>query len=37
MASSKEMDTKFRPVDTIIDGIFVTGLASAPETLRESD
>ncbi len=31
----KELDTKFRPVDTVIDGIFVTGLASAPRNLSE--
>jgi len=31
----KEMDTKFRPVDTVIDGIFITGLASAPRNLAE--
>jgi len=31
----KEIDTKFRPVDTIIDGIFISGLASAPRSLAE--
>ncbi len=31
----KEVDTKFRPVDTLIDGIFVCGLANAPMNLRE--
>ena len=31
----KEMDTKFRPVDTVIDGIFITGLANAPRGLSE--
>jgi len=31
----KEVDTKFRPVDTIIDGIFITGLANAPRNLGE--
>ena len=31
----KEIDTKFRPVDTIIDGIFITGLANAPRSLAE--
>ncbi len=31
----KEVDTKFRPVDSIIDGIFVCGLASAPRNLEE--
>ena len=31
----KEMDTKFRPVDTVIDGIFITGLANAPRGLTE--
>jgi len=31
----KEVDVKFRPVDTAIDGIFVCGLASAPRNLDE--
>ncbi|MDD5191143.1 MAG: FAD-dependent oxidoreductase, partial [Dehalococcoidales bacterium] len=31
----KEMDTKFRPVDTVKDGIFITGLANAPRNLLE--
>ncbi len=31
----KEMDTKFRPVDAILDGIFITGLANAPRNLLE--
>ncbi len=31
----KEVDTKFRPVDALIDGIFVCGLANAPKNLRE--
>jgi heterodisulfide reductase subunit A len=31
----KEMDTKFRPVDTVIDGIFITGLANAPRGMAE--
>jgi len=31
----KEIDTKFRPVDTILDGIFITGLANAPRSLLE--
>lgn len=31
----KEIDTKFRPVDTIKDGVFITGLASAPRNLLE--
>jgi len=31
----KEVDTKFRPVDSIIDGIFVCGLANAPRYLDE--
>ena len=31
----KEVDTKFRPVDTVIDGIFVCGLANAPRNLDE--
>jgi len=31
----KEIDTKFRPVDTIIDGIFITGLATAPRSIAE--
>lgn len=31
----KEVDTKFRPVDTLIDGIFVCGRASAPRSLDE--
>ena len=31
----KEVDTKFRPVDSLIDGIFVCGLASAPRNLEE--
>ena len=31
----REVDTKFRPVDTVKDGIFITGLASAPRDLTE--
>jgi heterodisulfide reductase subunit A len=31
----KEIDTKFRPVDVILDGVFVTGLANAPRGLSE--
>ena len=31
----KEVDTKFRPVDTVIDGVFVCGLANAPRNLDE--
>ena len=31
----KEVDTKFRPVDTVIDGIFICGLANAPRNLDE--
>ena len=31
----KEVDTKFRPVDSVIDGIFVCGLANAPACLDE--
>jgi len=31
----KEVDTKFRPVDTIIDGIFICGRANAPRNLDE--
>jgi len=31
----KEVDTKFRPVDSLIDGIFVCGLANAPRNLGE--
>lgn len=31
----KEVDTKFRPVDTLIDGVFVCGRASAPRNLGE--
>ena len=31
----KEVDTKFRPVDTVIDGIFVCGRANAPRNLDE--
>jgi heterodisulfide reductase subunit A-like polyferredoxin len=31
----KEIDTKFRPVDTVIDGIFITGLANAPRNMAE--
>jgi len=31
----KELDTKFRPVDAILDGIFITGLANAPRNLLE--
>ncbi len=31
----KEVDTKFRPVDSLIDGIFICGLASAPRNLDE--
>ncbi|MFC1916904.1 FAD-dependent oxidoreductase [Chloroflexota bacterium] len=31
----KEVDTKFRPVDSLIDGIFVCGLANAPRCLDE--
>ncbi|MDP2920409.1 MAG: FAD-dependent oxidoreductase [Dehalococcoidia bacterium] len=31
----KEVDVKFRPVDAVLDGIFITGLASAPRNLNE--
>jgi len=31
----KEVDTKFRPVDSIIDGIYICGLANAPRNLEE--
>jgi heterodisulfide reductase subunit A len=31
----KEVDTKFRPVDSIIDGIFICGLANTPRNLEE--
>jgi heterodisulfide reductase subunit A len=31
----KEVDTKFRPVESIIDGIFICGLANAPRYLDE--
>jgi heterodisulfide reductase subunit A len=31
----KEVDPKFRPVDVILDGVFVTGLANAPRNLAE--
>ena len=31
----KEVDTKFRPVDSLIDGIFISGLANAPRNLEE--
>ncbi len=31
----KEIDTKFRPVDSVIDGVFVCGLANAPRCLDE--
>lgn len=31
----REVDTKFRPVDTVIDGIFVCGLANAPRNVDE--
>ena len=31
----QEIDTKFRPVDSIIDGIFISGLANAPRCLDE--
>jgi len=31
----KEVDTKFRPVDAVIDGIFICGHASAPRNLEE--
>lgn len=31
----EEIDTKFRPVDSLIDGIFVCGLANAPRCLDE--
>jgi heterodisulfide reductase subunit A len=31
----KEVDTKFSPVDSIIDGIFICGLANAPRNLEE--
>jgi heterodisulfide reductase subunit A-like polyferredoxin len=31
----QEVDTKFRPVDAIRDGVFITGLASAPRGLAE--
>jgi len=31
----KEVDVKFRPVDTVIDGIFICGRANAPRNLDE--
>ena len=31
----KEMDPKFRPVDAMLDGVFLTGLANAPRNLGE--
>jgi heterodisulfide reductase subunit A-like polyferredoxin len=31
----REIDTKFRPVDAVLDGIFVCGLANAPRNLIE--
>jgi heterodisulfide reductase subunit A len=31
----KEVDTKFRPVDALLDGVFITGLANAPRSLAE--
>ncbi len=31
----KEMDTKFRPVDAVIDGVFICGHSSAPGNLEE--
>jgi heterodisulfide reductase subunit A2 len=31
----KEMDPKFRPVDAILDGVFICGLANAPRDLKE--
>jgi len=31
----KEIDVKFRPVDTLNDGVFVCGLAHAPKNLKE--
>ena len=31
----REVDTKFRPVDTVIDGIFICGRANAPRNLDE--
>jgi len=31
----KEVDTKFRPVDVVKDGVFITGLANAPRSLAE--
>jgi len=31
----KEVDTKFRPVDSVIDGVFICGLANAPWNLEE--
>jgi heterodisulfide reductase subunit A len=31
----KEVDTKFRPVDAVIDGVFICGNASAPRNLEE--
>jgi len=31
----KEVDVKFRPVDAVIDGVYITGLACAPRNLDE--
>lgn len=31
----QEMDTKFRPVDAVRDGVFITGQASAPRNFNE--
>ncbi len=31
----KEVDIKFRPVDAVIDGVYITGRASAPRNLEE--
>jgi heterodisulfide reductase subunit A len=31
----KEIDTKFRPVDALLDGVFICGLANAPRDLKE--
>ncbi len=31
----KEVDTKFRPVDSVIDGVFICGRANAPRNLEE--
>jgi heterodisulfide reductase subunit A2 len=31
----KEVDTKFRPVDVILDGVFITGSANTPRNLNE--